>query len=183
MPIGSAQLKAAFDQHIKIAVSPSDAEAVRGRIVLLSVHLEKLLALILLAFSKNNSAMEELLTRSLNNFNSRIELCAALGLITSRERDDLHLFRRVRNEFAHSLEVGDDMGEKLKSWVNPLKQFEVSQNDIDAQPAMSAVKKAFENAGLAEKVGFHIAALSWKLTTRIDRVQDVGKSIRGLPDQ
>lgn len=40
----------------------------------------------------------------LNSFAAKIDLARALGLITRVEVDDLHRIRRIRNEFAHSLE-------------------------------------------------------------------------------
>ena len=50
-------------------------------------------------------AVDELVGPSgaLGAFSSRIEACYALGLLPPLARRDLHLIRKVRNEFAHTL--------------------------------------------------------------------------------
>ena len=40
---------------------------------------------------------------SLATFAAKIDMCYVLGLINKAERHDLHLIRKIRNEFAHNL--------------------------------------------------------------------------------
>jgi DNA-binding MltR family transcriptional regulator len=39
----------------------------------------------------------------LSSFSARISICYAVGLMTRRASDDLHIVRRIRNYFAHQL--------------------------------------------------------------------------------
>lgn len=39
--------------------------------------------------------------RPLGSFSSRIDVAYCVGLFTKEQRDDLHLIRKIRNEFAH----------------------------------------------------------------------------------
>lgn len=57
----------------------------------------------------------------LGTFSSRIKACYALGLITTAEREDLHIIRAIRNEFAHK-EHGLSFSDfKISSFCSSLK--------------------------------------------------------------
>jgi hypothetical protein len=66
----------------------------------LDVELEKLLAKF---FVDDSSVVGELLGQSgpLGTFSSRINICYAVGLIGKKVHRDLHLIRKIRNDFAH----------------------------------------------------------------------------------
>ena len=51
----------------------------------------------------DNTAIDDLLRSAgaLGSFSARIELCYALGLLPGQARRDLHLIRKIRNDFGH----------------------------------------------------------------------------------
>jgi DNA-binding MltR family transcriptional regulator len=75
----------------------------------LDAELEKLLGR---HFVADDTVRKELLSQNgpLGAFSSRIDLAYALGLIGKQARRDLHLIRKIRNDFAHvakSLQFSD----------------------------------------------------------------------------
>jgi hypothetical protein len=78
-------------------------ESDRGAILILAAYLDELLADLVRAGCISDEAGNALLEfrRPAGDFDSRIELCAALGLIHSAEQKALHILRRVRNAAAH----------------------------------------------------------------------------------
>ena len=67
----------------------------------LDVEIENLLSK---HFVPNNSVKNEILgqSRPLGTFSSRIDLAYLLGLIGPKVNRDLHLVRKIRNDFAHN---------------------------------------------------------------------------------
>ena len=55
------------------------------------------------ALVDDKAAIDDLLRSSgaLGSFSARIELCCALGLLPRQARRELHLIRKIRNDFAH----------------------------------------------------------------------------------
>ncbi len=66
----------------------------------LSDQLERLLRR---TFVDDKPAIDELFRHlgPLGSFSGRIEMCYALGLLPAEARRDLHLIRRIRNDFGH----------------------------------------------------------------------------------
>jgi hypothetical protein len=80
-----------------------DGESDRACAILATAYLDDQLAQLLLAYMIDEAASVNLVERSLSNFNTRINVSYALGLIGKVEHDDLHVLRAVRNQFAHKL--------------------------------------------------------------------------------
>jgi hypothetical protein len=63
-----------------------------------------------------------LLARSRGDFIDRIELGAAMGLLSPNEREDLHVIRELRNRFAHRLQENtfdqskSEQVDQMKTW-------------------------------------------------------------------
>jgi hypothetical protein len=176
VPTGPDPLEISFDRHFEVFSLQNGDQAVRGRIIVLSVQLETVLKELLIAYSPQKSVMAKLLGRSLSSFDSRIEACFALGLITPEEHADLRIFKEIRNKFAHSLSTNDKQEAHLEL-ASRLTQFTVTEDDIIAQPAMAGVKSFFETAGLGEKLEVQMKMLSWKLTVRIDAAEQASSSV------
>jgi len=174
--ISLEEFKDAFDRHRQVFFAPDQNNQERGRIVFLSVHLEALLGTILLAVAKDKSVMQDVLRRSGASFNARIDMCSALGLLDENERRDLTLFRKIRNKLAHSFEV-EPNDPQIKSWASEISFREITETDIQEQPEMARVKELFENANTLTRIEFCLAALSDKLTLRIDHAQDICREI------
>ena len=81
-------------------------ESDRACAVLAAAFLDQLLEKLLRAFFiDNKKVISKLLydQRPLGNFSSRIHAAFALDLIADVEYRDLHLIRKIRNDFAHQL--------------------------------------------------------------------------------
>lgn len=176
MAISLEELKDAFERHNQMLLSADRDDQQRGRIVLLSVHLETLLGTILLALAKEKKTMKELLRRSGGSFQSRIDLCFALGLIDRIEKSNLDLFRKIRNKLAHELEVKPN-DPQILGWARDLSIHQFTETDIEAQPAMAHFKDFVENANALGRIEICLGMLSSKLTIRIDQVQDLGEEL------
>ncbi len=75
----------------------------RAAVITAAAVVDDLLDLLLRgSMLKDDKVVEELLDGDSFTFSTRIDLCYSLGLISVLERRDLHLIRRVRNDFAHS---------------------------------------------------------------------------------
>ena len=82
-------------------------ESDRAVAVLGPAYADALLEDLLRAFLVAGKSADALLDvdRPLGSFSSRIDLAHALGLIRDDTRHDLHLMRRVRNDFAHGVDL------------------------------------------------------------------------------
>lgn len=80
-------------------------ESDRGAALMAAAYLESELSILLGAFLVDDTrAQKALLSESgpLAAFSARIELAYLLGLVSPVGRRDLHLIRKIRNDFAHS---------------------------------------------------------------------------------
>lgn len=100
-------------------------------------QLEALMRGVLLADTR---ALDELLSGlgPLATFSSRIELCYLLGLIPVKCRRDLHLIRKIRNEFAHGTEPPTFNQSLIANWCTELS--------YSAQPTAARARAKFTNA-------------------------------------
>lgn len=53
-----------------------------------------------------------------STFSSKIDLAFAIGIISKEVRDDMDIFRRIRNDCAHSLIIDSKIIEKINSRIN-----------------------------------------------------------------
>lgn len=82
-----------------------DAETDRGCALMAGAYLdEQLKKLIAKNLVSNKKVQEKVfdVNGPLGTFSSRIDFAFLLGLIGSRARGDLHLIRRIRNDFGHT---------------------------------------------------------------------------------
>ena len=76
----------------------------RGQIIVGAAYIDDCLRTLLLAhFINNTKVADDLLNEHgpLGSFAAKIELCYLLHLVDKDERHDLHIIRKMRNEFAH----------------------------------------------------------------------------------
>jgi hypothetical protein len=81
-------------------------ESPRGKVLISTGFVEEQLKRVILAFMLDESTSRELFeggNAPLGTLSSRISAAYALGLITHDEWHDLHLIRRIRNDFAHQV--------------------------------------------------------------------------------
>ena len=85
-----------------------EKESDRGAVLIATGFLDELFKQILLAYFRMDKASQELVegyNAPLGRFANRITAAAALGLVSERERQEANVLRRVRNEFAHHVQV------------------------------------------------------------------------------
>ena len=85
--------------------SEFNKESPRGAALIAASRLDQLLYRIIRAFLCACPTAEDLLTgpnAPLGTFSARINAAFAMGLIEQHEFDELHLIRKIRNEFGHS---------------------------------------------------------------------------------
>lgn len=83
-------------------------ESDRGSVLMSAAFLDEYLSSLLKAnFIDDEKTFTDLCngTGGLATFSAKIELCYLLGLISLETRRDLNIIRRIRNEFAHSMET------------------------------------------------------------------------------
>lgn len=82
-------------------------ESDRASVILSASMLDQALETILRsALCPTNSANDDLLDGAnapLSTFSSRIDMCYRLGIISARLCRDIHIVRKIRNEFAHNV--------------------------------------------------------------------------------
>lgn len=90
------------------ALEEVNRETDRGAALVTTSFLDRLLKDILKAFLIDNSSAKALLTgfnAPFGTLSTRIAGCHALGLITDDEATQSETLRRIRNRFAHEVEV------------------------------------------------------------------------------
>jgi DNA-binding MltR family transcriptional regulator len=93
-----------------------------------ATFLDTILEHILRAFLiDNETEVNKLLQydQPLGTFSGKITMAYCLGLIYKPVRDDLHLVRKIRNEFAHNLYASFE-DERIKSWCSSLRWHRIA---------------------------------------------------------
>lgn len=81
-------------------------ESPRGMVLIIAAELDRMLGLAIKHLLIDGAGLKELDKDNqgpISTFSSKINLAHALGIISEREYRDLHLIRKVRNDFAHSV--------------------------------------------------------------------------------
>ncbi|UGX95781.1 transcriptional regulator [Bradyrhizobium barranii subsp. barranii] len=107
-------------------------ETDRGVALVTTSFLDMLMRDAIAAFLIDNSSAAKLLAgfnAPLGSLSTRIAACHALGLITDEEAKQSDILRKVRNEFAHKIEVTFENG-AVKDLCNNLS---VPESDKDAK--------------------------------------------------
>lgn len=100
------------------------SETDRGCGLMVGAYLDELTKEFLAAlFVNDKEAQKEFLRPDgpLGTFSSRIDLCYLLGQISALERRELHLLRKIRNEFAHSATSKDFSDMRILQRIKELK--------------------------------------------------------------
>ena len=85
-----------------------NAKSPRGMVLVPAAELDRLLFQALQGLLADGKGLEELIKDNdgpLSTFSARINLAHALRIINDEELRDLHLIRKIRNDFAHHIDV------------------------------------------------------------------------------
>lgn len=109
----------------------------------------------------------------LGTFSARIEMAYRIGLISVRFARDLHLVRRIRNDFAHNIHGASFDDTRVRQRIAELD----NSNGIFARSPKTAAEKTKPREHFLEAVGWmiwHMEALSAKTTAIEQRHEEFG---------
>lgn len=132
-------------------------ETDRGAALYAAAFLEDRLGLLLRSFFvQREGAADGLLTGTggLSTFSARIDLAMLLGLASGSTRRDLHLIRKIRNDFAHSPQAIDFSYDSITSRCRELSHTPLLVSDRPRHRYIQAVM------GVAGELDTVVAALS-----------------------
>jgi len=112
-------------------------ESPRGAVLVSGAELDRLLKECLISLLDKSEGAKKLFngaTAPLGTFSARIDAANALEIITDTECADLHIIRKIRNDFAHQLDVNFDtesVRDRCKNFDSALEANSASQNFED----------------------------------------------------
>jgi DNA-binding MltR family transcriptional regulator len=116
-----------WSDHFDRSIS---TESTRAKVVLAACYLDELLhQLLALVLKPSDRAKDPLLhgpQAPLGTYSAKIELAYRLGLLPDAIRRSLHLVRKIRNEFAHSLDDCSFSSPAIRDWSAELHRL----NDV-----------------------------------------------------
>jgi mannitol operon repressor len=103
-----------------------DTDSDRATAVVAASLLDDTIRSLILSCAKTRVVAEKLLgtTAPLGTFSARIDAAHAFGFLTDAQATDLHILRRIRNEFAHRLRLLTFGSQKIADLTRNLKSTE-----------------------------------------------------------
>jgi DNA-binding MltR family transcriptional regulator len=92
-----------YSEFIKQFKNESDRAAVILSTIILDERLEELIKSFLVKSLKEDDELFDSYGAALYDFSGKIDMAYRLGLISKSFRRDLHIIRKIRNEFAHNI--------------------------------------------------------------------------------
>lgn len=126
--------------ELRVSLNP---ETDRGCALMVAAFLDHKLQELLTALLVNDPKVVSALfghSGPLGNFSARIDASYALGLIGPNIRRDIHLIRKVRNEFGHSHHTLTFSDDRIRNRCNELFHFKYIEDTAD--PRKMFVKTA-----------------------------------------
>jgi DNA-binding MltR family transcriptional regulator len=164
------------DQQWQYMFAQFEKESDRAAVILIASVLDENLTTILksylVAISNSNDSLFESATSPLSNFSSKIDIAYRIGLISRKFARDLHIIRKIRNDFAHdiygcSFENGSVIS-RIKELENSFhKSFET------AFEAVTAARKDKVLDGVRGKFIFMSTLMVWKSTQLVDQIESI----------
>ncbi len=147
-------------------------ETDRASVILVASILEELLMNILSAklvgVTSSNDEFFEGTNAPLGTFNSRIEMAFRIGLISSKFTRDLHLIRKIRNDFAHNINGCTFDDTRVISRINALS----NSNGIFKRSETILKKRNYEKTPRNEFLE-STSWMIWHLEKKIPIVEEI----------
>jgi|SRR5271157_2819684 len=156
-------------------------ETDRGCALMAAAYLaDQLERLLRRALVDDEDAVDELLRPlgPLGSFSGRIELCYALGLLPTDARRDLHLIRKIRNDFSH---VAKTLTFDEPGITSRCRELNHSGREAEASP-----RAKFTSAVLAVCAVVHVfiqTATQPDVPTGITMTEEVKHKVREFADK
>jgi DNA-binding MltR family transcriptional regulator len=145
----------------------SDRACVILSVAMLERALETLLKAQLAATSSSKDELLEGAYAPISSFNARIDLAHRLGLISARFCRDLHIIRRIRNDFAHDVRRCTFKDASVRARVLELSR---SSGLIDKEPE---TRKRFQRGyrGDFQMIVSWMLYYLWYLSSRVSAME------------
>lgn len=142
-------------------------ETDRAAVIVAASMLDELLRTLLVAkFVPISSSSDELFDGAnapLGTFSARIEMAYRTGLISVKFARDLHLVRRIRNDFAHNIHGASFEDTRVKQRISELD----NSNGIFARSPLAASTQSTPRSHFLEAVSWMI----WHLDRRAEKIE------------
>jgi DNA-binding MltR family transcriptional regulator len=142
-----------------------ETESDRAAVIVAASILDELLRSFLVAkLVPVSSSSDDLFDGSnapLGTFSSRIEMAFRVGLVSVKFARDLHLVRKIRNDFAHTIHGASFEDTRVKNRVSELD----NSNGIYIRNPKTAAKETTTRAHFLQAVGWMIYHLERSTTT------------------
>lgn len=112
-----------MDKQLQDILQEISCHPIRSSIITAAALIETMLEQLLDKFLVATSNKKELFDYQgcLGTFSAKIEMAYALGLISKELHDDMNLFRKIRNDCAHSLQIDANSINDIKSKAGNFK--------------------------------------------------------------
>jgi DNA-binding MltR family transcriptional regulator len=144
----------------------SDRACVILSVAMLDRALETFLKARLVPISSSEDELLEGAYAPISTFNARIELTHRIGLISTQLRRDLHIIRKIRNDFAHNIEGCTFEDPSVRSRIIELS---CSSSMMEALPE---VRKTFQK-GPRGDFQMTVSWMLWYLWTLARQVSSI----------
>lgn len=150
-------------------------ESERAKVILSAAMLDEALEALLRAFlvpsADSNDQVFDGPNAALGTFSSRVDFCYRLGLISKKLTRDLHLIRKIRNEFAHNVTGCSFAVSAVSNRVTLLRQSftELLSQEENRQKKVLSTIDAFQ-----EVVGWMIFYL-WTRVSSVSSLDEAGE--------
>ncbi len=124
-----------MDEMLKKVIEEVSERPMRSSIITASALMDTMLEQVLKKYLIECANLEEIFSFQgcLGTFSSKIEMSYALGIISKELRDDLNMYRKIRNKCAHNITITDQTLNEIKGLIgnfNLLKNvFIIGENE------------------------------------------------------
>lgn len=109
-----------YGRYMDLFNQESDRACVILTVSIIDELLTSILKMKLVDQHSSNDTLFDGANAPFSNFNSKIDISYRLGVLSSRLCRDIHLIRRIRNEFAHNIEGCDFKDSRVQNRVGEL---------------------------------------------------------------
>lgn len=157
-----------FDREFK---KESDRASVILSVAILDRALESVLKAHLVPTDSPDDSLIEGVYAPISTFNARIDLAHRLGLISTKFCRDLHIIRKIRNEFSHNIEGCSFDNSSVRSRV-----FELIRSSGIAERSPKMREKSFMKGTKGDfqmTISWMLWYL-WDLAKEVDTIEQTG---------
>jgi DNA-binding MltR family transcriptional regulator len=157
---GGKEAAETFSKYQKLISEESDRGAVILAGSILDVTLETLITSYLVPSTKKEDKLINGAYAPLGSFSAKIEMCYRLGLIRSSVLEQLQLFKKIRNDFAHRITNAQLSSEKNKAAMQEIinRVPDIENGLVECiNDTFSENITAIDNKGIISRIGVRLS--------------------------